>query len=291
VTSGHPAAQLAVIGSPIAHSRSPQIHQAAYAQLGLDWLYEAVEVTEERLPQFLEGLSSTWRGLSVTMPLKRRAFELCAAVDQAAQSIGVVNTLLRESEAWRGFNTDIDGAVAAMNPLGLEHVHHAVMFGAGATATSVAYALSLSGVEKVTVFARRSEQVAELADVLPKNTVIQHRNLPTGEYSALENSALSDVLGQSQLLVNTLPDTATGLFVFDDLLPKSVPLFDVVYGDNVTPLTEFWRRCEGLFSGGLELLVQQALLQIRIFVSGDPRSPLPDEVLLVETMRRASVGE
>jgi shikimate dehydrogenase len=59
----------------------------------------------------------------------------------------------------------------------------------------------------------------------------------------------------------------------------------------VTHLTEFWQRWGGLHRGGLELLVQQALLQIRIFVSGDPHSALPDEVSLLETMRRASVEE
>jgi len=291
VTSENLGSRIAVIGSPIEHSRSPQIHLAAYAQLGVDWQYEAVEVTEERLPRFLEGLTSAWRGLSVTMPLKRRAFELSTADDEDAQSIGVVNTLLRDGKAWRGFNTDIGGAVAAMKPLGLRHVSHAVIFGAGATATSVAYALSLSGAETLTIFARRAEQVAEIADMLPKKLSIQHRSLPTVESSASEMTTANKVLRHSQLLVNTLPDTVTSGFVVDEDLPHSVPLFDVVYGNSVTHLTEFWQRCGGLHRGGLELLVQQALLQIRIFVSGDPHSALPDEVSLLETMRRASVEE
>src|SRR5690349_19962063 len=75
-TVPEPAAHLAVLGSPIAHSRSPQLHQAAYRVLGLDWSYERREVTDDGLAVFLGGLGAGWRGLSLTMPLKRRVAEL-----------------------------------------------------------------------------------------------------------------------------------------------------------------------------------------------------------------------
>ena len=84
----------AVLGKPIAHSLSPVLHRAAYADLGLDWTYEARRGGPRRLAQFLDGLDESWRGLSLTMPLKRTVVPLVDSLDDWARLSGVANTVV-----------------------------------------------------------------------------------------------------------------------------------------------------------------------------------------------------
>uniref|UniRef100_UPI0037C832E5 shikimate dehydrogenase family protein n=1 Tax=Salinibacterium sp. TaxID=1915057 RepID=UPI0037C832E5 len=86
--------RLAVLGSPISHSLSPRIHKAAYEVLGLDWSYESVDVTEGSLADFVTKLDSRWRGLSLTMPLKRGILPLLDSRDSVVDTVGAANTVL-----------------------------------------------------------------------------------------------------------------------------------------------------------------------------------------------------
>ncbi|HET7684219.1 MAG TPA: shikimate dehydrogenase, partial [Marmoricola sp.] len=83
----------AVLGQPIAHSLSPVLHRAAYAELGLDWQYDAVEVGSDGLAAFLEGLGAEWRGLSLTMPLKRTVLPMLDSLDRWASLSAAANTV------------------------------------------------------------------------------------------------------------------------------------------------------------------------------------------------------
>ena len=103
-----------VLGDPIAHSLSPVLHRAAYAALGLDWSYDAHRVAAGGLEPFVAGLDASWRGLSLTMPLKREALALADRVTDRARLAGAVNTLLLEGDERVGDNTDLPGAVAAI---------------------------------------------------------------------------------------------------------------------------------------------------------------------------------
>jgi len=108
------ARRCAVVGSPIAHSLSPALHQAAYDELGLDWTYEAVLVDSAGLEGLIDGLDESWRGLSLTMPLKRTVVPLLDTSDDWVRLSGVANTLVLDPGSRHGFNTDIPGAIAAM---------------------------------------------------------------------------------------------------------------------------------------------------------------------------------
>ena len=109
----------AVLGDPIAHSLSPALHRAGYAAVGLDWTYEAHPVAAGQLAGFVRGLDASWRGLSLTMPLKREAADLASAVSPVARVAGAVNTLLLVDGALHGDNTDVPGAVAALRASGV----------------------------------------------------------------------------------------------------------------------------------------------------------------------------
>ncbi|MBA3620612.1 MAG: shikimate dehydrogenase, partial [Acidothermales bacterium] len=108
----------AVLGKPIRHSLSPLLHRTAYAALGLDWRYDAVECDESALADVLAGLDDSWVGLSLTMPLKEAVLPLLDEVAPEADVLSAVNTvLLREGRRY-GLNTDVDGLAAALREAG-----------------------------------------------------------------------------------------------------------------------------------------------------------------------------
>lgn len=103
-----------VLGSPIAHSRSPQLHLAAYRALGLhDWTYERIECGAAELPVVVGGFGPEWVGVSVTMPGKFAALRFADERTARADLVGSANTLVRTPHGWRADNTDIDGVAAA----------------------------------------------------------------------------------------------------------------------------------------------------------------------------------
>src|SRR5215213_7988900 len=98
--------RLAVLGSPISHSKSPALHRAAYARLGLDWQYSAIEMDGAGLAEFLQTRDAAWRGLSLTMPLKQDVLPLLDDLDEIARLTHAANTVLLAGGVRRGFNTD-----------------------------------------------------------------------------------------------------------------------------------------------------------------------------------------
>jgi shikimate dehydrogenase len=105
----------AILGSPVAHSRSPQLHLAAYHALGLnDWTYERIECTADELPTLVGGFGPEWVGVSVTMPGKFAALRFADERTPRAELVGSANTLVRTDRGWRADNTDIDGVAGAL---------------------------------------------------------------------------------------------------------------------------------------------------------------------------------
>ncbi len=140
----------AVLGDPIAHSLSPVLHRAGLRRAGLDWEYDAVRVAEDELAGFLGGLDARWRGLSLTMPLKRRALGLARSVTPRAALAGAANTLLLEDGVVvLADNTDLPGAAAAVRERYDGPVTAATVLGGGATAASTGLALCDLGARTV----------------------------------------------------------------------------------------------------------------------------------------------
>src|SRR5690554_91858 len=130
------ARRLAVWGDPIAHSKSPLLHSAAYAELGLDWEYGRRRVDEVGFTGALAELDDSWLGLSVTMPLKGAAHRVAATLDRHAELTGAVNTLLLTDGGPHGFNTDVGGIIDALTGQGVAALESVRILGAGATAGS-----------------------------------------------------------------------------------------------------------------------------------------------------------
>lgn len=154
----------AVLGSPIAHSLSPVLHRAAYAEMGLrSWSYDRFEVDEAGLPGFVRDLDASWAGLSLTMPLKRAIIPLLDGISDTAASVEAVNTVVFTEDGRRlGDNTDIPGMVAALRERGVDKVESAAVLGAGATASSALAALAELCTGPVTAYVRTAARADEM---------------------------------------------------------------------------------------------------------------------------------
>jgi len=265
------AVRCAVLGSPIAHSLSPVLHRAAYAELGLDWAYDAREVEVGGLVDFLDGLDAEWRGLSLTMPLKRAVLPLLDDVSERAELSGAANTVLLEPGRRRGDNTDIPGAAAALRERFAGDLERAVVLGGGATATSVVHALADLGCTDVTLLVRDVGRAAETVTAARR-----HPAAPSVDVRLLETGPVP-----ADVLVSTVPGSAQT----EELLRVAEPvpvLFDVAYDPWPTPLATYARRTGRALVTGLDLLVHQAALQVEL-MTGRP-GPL-------EAMRAAGQEE
>ncbi|MDQ0841568.1 shikimate dehydrogenase [Streptomyces sp. V1I6] len=253
----------AVLGSPIAHSLSPVLHRAAYAELGLDdWSYDRFEVDEAALPGFVAELDASWAGLSLTMPLKRAIIPLLDEISDTAASVEAVNTVVFTDDGRRvGDNTDIPGMVAALRERGVEEVDSAAILGAGATASSAVAALARVCTGRVTAYVRSEARAAEMRGWGERLGV----DVRTADWSAATEAL------HAPLVIATTPAGTT------DALAAAVPaapgtLFDVLYDPWPTALAAAWSKNGGGIVGGLDLLVHQAVFQVEQMTG---RSPAP----------------
>lgn len=264
----------AVLGSPIAHSLSPAMHRAAYRELGLDWRYEAVEVVAGGLATFVGSLGDDVRGLSVTAPLKREAAVVGHQRTDDVEVLGVANTLVVEDGFISAYNTDVPGAVAAVEEIGIKPPVTARILGGGATAASVALALLRMGVEEITFVVRDPSRAAEAEAVA--------RGHGVGVSVRLLDEPLID---RVDLLVSTLPGGAIGARSHE-LVDSSRAVFDVVYDPWPTALGRAADEAGVPVVSGLDLLAHQAVLQIELMTGSSVSPQLLRDAALAELSAR-----
>lgn len=269
--------RLAVLGSPIAHSKSPALHRAAYAALGLDWRYEAIEVREGGFAAFLEGLDASWRGLSLTMPLKREVLPLLDTRSPLVDEVGAANTVLLRDGARAGFNTDVPGIVAAFREAGVDALESVHVLGAGATAASVLSAVSRLGATRVMVSARDTARAASLEEAAARlGLELTIRPLGTDRSMSIPSA-----------VVSTLPGGVDAGIAFPEEVRRRSVLFDVAYDPWPSTLARQWQSVGGTVIDGLSMLLRQAVAQVRIFTTGDPDGGIPGEAEVSAAMRAA----
>lgn len=253
------ARRCAVLGSPIAHSLSPVLHRAAYAELGLDWEYGAHDVTEDSLGAFLEGLGPQWRGLSLTMPLKRAVVAMLDERSDLVEVSGAANTVVLENGRRIGHNTDVPGAVAALTERHGGPWRSAIVLGGGATATSVLLALAELGCTHAILVVRDAARAQATLDA-----VARHPHAPV-----VEVRAFGEDLDDADVLVSTIPAGAQDDWVLSLVLQVGL-VFEVLYDPWPTPLADGAEAAEVPLVSGLDLLVHQAVLQVVLMTGGRP---------------------
>ncbi|MEN9740207.1 MAG: hypothetical protein RLZ72_473 [Actinomycetota bacterium] len=266
--------RFAVLGSPITHSKSPALHRAAISALGIDAEYASHDVHEGELRSFLATRTDDEIGFSLTMPLKHAVREL--VVDECADSTlaGAVNTIVRGTSGWHGFNTDVWGAQTAIAQSIGTHSRSAIVLGGGATASSLTVALARIGVEHVTVALRDVSKAGAL------------RSLAVRLGLGIDVVQLNGASLQADLLVNTLPgNVQLDASAIDDL--DAGALFDVSYDPWPNALSREWTARGLPSSSGLLMLLWQAVRQARVFYGDGIDEPLPNEGVVITAMRSA----
>jgi shikimate dehydrogenase len=247
----------AVLGSPIAHSLSPLLHRAAYAELGLDWTYDAIECDAAGLPRFVETLDDSWAGLSLTMPLKRAVIPLLDELSATAGLTGVANTVVLRDGKRYGDNTDVHGIVAALRDAGIDRVRTVTVLGGGATAVSALAAARELGARDAQVVVRSAARAADAVAVADR----------VGLFVDTLDWPGSPASWRAELVVSTVPAGVADALIAHDDWPNA--LLDVVYAPWPTALAAAAAAAGATVVGGLPMLVHQAGRQVEL-MTGRP---------------------
>jgi shikimate dehydrogenase len=260
----------AVLGSPIAHSRSPQLHLAAYRALGLDeWTYDRIECGADELPGVVGGFGPEWVGVSVTMPGKFAALRFADERTDRAELVGSANTLLRTSRGWRADNTDIDGVKGALGAEGSAS-GRAVVSGSGGTAPAAIVALAELGVGDITVVARNPDKAARLVELAARvGAAARFCDLDSDP-----GGPVADAVSASGVLVSTLPADVAGRYA--KVFACAPVLLDAIYDPWPTPLAAAVTAAGGRVISGLQMLLHQAFAQVEQFTG----QPAPREAMI-----------
>jgi shikimate dehydrogenase len=260
-----------IIGSPVSHSLSPVMHNAAFAALGLDWTYVPFPVAPDALAAAVQGLAALGvAGFNVTIPHKVAILPLLQRVSPEAELIGAVNTVSVADGVLTGHNTDGIGLLAALRrELGFSPAGRSVLvLGAGGAARSAVVALAGAGAAQVALANRSVEKGRELVGQVAAP-------LAATEFSAagLERLADPGYLGSFDLVVNTTSVGMRGDF-FPGLdlsrLKGGAVLYDMVYAPPVTPLLSQALACGVPAANGIGMLVAQGEAAFRIWTGIEP---------------------
>ncbi len=247
-----------MLGSPIGHSRSPDLHLAAYRALGLaDWTYERIECGSEELPDVVGGFGPEWVGVSVTMPGKFAALRFADERTDRATLVGSANTLVRTPHGWRADNTDIDGVAGALGTAGTQK-GPAVVSGSGGTAPAAIVALADLGVTDITVVARNPDKAARLVELAARlGAAARFCDLDS------DTGGCADAVAASGVLVSTLPADVAARYV--ERFAGAAVLLDAIYDPWPTPLAAAVAAAGGQVISGLQMLLHQAFAQVEQF--------------------------
>ena len=269
-----------VIGDPVEHSRSPQMHNAAFAKAGLDYVYVPFHVRPDDLADAIAGFKAiNVVGINVTLPHKQAVIPSLTSISREAELIGAVNTLTFVEGNIYGDNTDAPGVLKALEedgsmsgaPVG----ENVVVLGAGGAARAVVVALALRGVASITIANRTVEKAVSLAEEMDRKTGVSMQGM------GLSDERLPLAVREGKLLVNTATtsmDVTQPLLISADWLQPDTIVYDIVYTPPVTPLMQAAteRGCQTL--GGIGMLVHQGAIAFEKWTGVTP---------CTETMRQA----
>jgi len=255
-----------IIGDPIGHSMSPAIHNAAFAKMGIDYMYVPFRVRQEELGKAIEGVRAlNIRGLNVTIPHKVAVIPFLDELDPLAERIGAVNTIVNDDGVLTGYNTDATGSLQTLLERGVEpRGKNTVILGAGGVSRAVSFILAERGAHLVILNRRLeldwAEELASRISQVFKQEV---------EALELNKENLAKVLDKADIVVNA---TSVGMSpnidetpVSPDLLKPSLIVFDIVYNPIKTRLLREAEAAGAKTISGVDMLVWQGALAFELW--------------------------
>ena len=279
---GESIRRAAVLGHPISHSKSPALHRAAYGYLGFNCTYDAVDVPEDQAGPFAAALRNLqpweprWAGLSVTMPLKAALLPAMDHLTSMAAALQVLNTVTFEYTSagvvLTGHNTDVAGLVNALRHAGARPDPRVVILGSGGTACAAVAAAGQLGAAAIEVYARRFPAAAD-------GTIgVQAAASATGNHITMRPwEEAATACGRADVVISTLPPRAAdslaeGISAAPALL--DAVLLDAAYDPWPSRIAAAWAAHGGRIVAGQEMLLYQAVEQVRLFTGDEFRDEL-----------------
>ena len=269
-----------VIGDPVEHSCSPPMHNTAFREMGMDYIYVPFHVKPDDLAAAVEGFKAlNVMGINITLPHKSAALTLMDSLSQEARLIGAINTMVFRDGMVEGHNTDARGFIASLREKGIENIQgmKVVVLGAGGGAQAVVVGLALEGVDRITIANRTPEKAIRIAENISEKTGIQVKGI------SLSDNLLPEHISQSRLLVSTISagmDPSIPLVIDPDWLHEDLTVCDIVYTPPETNLLKAAAQRGLRTVGGMGMLVHQGAISFQLWTGEQPP---------VNTMRRALI--
>lgn len=251
-----------LLGSPVAHSISPMMHNESFRQLGLDYAYLAFDVGTENLKTAVEGLKVLGvRGFNLTMPNKNLMTEYCDKLSPAAEIIGAVNTVVNDNGVLTGHTTDGIGYMQAAKDAGFDLTGKTMtLLGGGGAATSICVQAALDGLKEIHVFNIKDQFFPRLQALVDKINARTDCKVTLDDLA--DTSALKEAVESSHILTNGTsvgmsPNTDACLITDMSMLRPDLIVSDVIYNPEETKLLRLAREQGCRTFNGLYMLLYQ----------------------------------
>ncbi len=261
---------ICLLGDPVAHSKSPMMHNEGFSQLGLDYCYLAFQTDEASLKQTVEGLKRlNCRGFNLTMPCKNKMAALCDHLSPAAKISGSVNTVVNDNGILTGHTTDGLGFLNSLQESGQDYTgKKMVLLGAGGAGTAILVQAALDGMREVSVFSRSTSpligRTRQIADTLNEQTNC-HVRLFDYEEDILRREIASAQILTNSTNVGMAPHTEQSILPDSSYFHKDLFVADVIYNPAETRFLKLARQAGCQTINGLPMLLYQGAEAFRLW--------------------------
>ena len=269
----------AVIGNPIEHSLSPPMHNAAYKQMGMDYVYVAFKIEKDNLSHLIESAKTMGLvGLNVTIPYKTDIIEYLDEVDDTARRINAVNTIRFKDGMAKGYNTDGTGAVKSIEKYTELKNKKVLVLGAGGASKAITFTLLNHGINSLTIANRSRDNAIQLIDNLKKQTGFD-------QISYVDIEKADTILEDVDIIINTTP---IGMYpnvdadtpIKTEKINENHVVMDIIYNPLETKLLKNAKDNGATTISGTNMLINQGITAFEIFTDRTPSYESFEKALL-----------
>ena len=263
-----------LLGSPVAHSKSPMMHNEAFSQLGIDCVYLAFDVQPDNLENTILGLQAVnARGFNLTMPHKTAACQFCNELSPAAQIIGAINTVVIDNGKLIGHTTDGIGFMRAIKEAGVDLIGKKMtILGAGGAATSIFVQAALDGVAEISIFSRPGNFYNRAKDIIEE--LKKHSKTKIHLFTFEDESILRQEIKESVLLVNgtsvgMAPNVDSSIINDASMFHKNLFVSDIIYNPEETKFLKLAKEAGCQTQNGLNMLLYQGAEAFKLWTGAE----------------------